>query len=74
MLPKSSSYINHLKSNIMFSKIKKKVYTFPAIQYIRLDNEISLALQSQPPVLPGETLSLNKNSYLNNNPYYDNLS
>ena len=34
-----------------------KKYTLPAIEVIVLDNEISLALESAPPVGPSETLN-----------------
>jgi hypothetical protein len=37
--------------------MKKKQYTAPAIEIIELDNEISLALESAPPVGPSETLN-----------------
>ncbi len=35
----------------------KKQYTVPVIEIIILDNEISLALESAPPVGPSETLN-----------------
>jgi hypothetical protein len=35
----------------------KKKYIKPRIEWIPLDNEISLALESAPPVGPGETLN-----------------
>jgi len=35
----------------------KKIYIKPRIEWIPLDNEISLALESSPPVGPGETLN-----------------
>ena len=37
--------------------MEKKTYTAPAIEIIFLDNEISLALESAPPVGPSETLN-----------------
>ena len=37
--------------------MEKKKYTTPQLQLIELDNEISLALESNPPVGPGETLN-----------------
>ena len=37
--------------------MEKKKYTAPAIEIIMLDNEISLALESSPPVGPSETLN-----------------
>ena len=37
--------------------MEKKKYITPRIEWIPLDNEISLALQSAPPVGPSETLN-----------------
>lgn len=34
--------------------MKKKKYTAPSIEWIPLDNEISLALESNPPLGPDE--------------------
>jgi len=34
--------------------IKKRKYSIPVMQQIRLDNEISLALESTPPIGPME--------------------
>lgn len=53
--------------------MKKKQYTAPAIEIIFLDNEISLALESTPPIGPDET-NLNASKYLNNNPFKAILS
>lgn len=36
----------------------KKKYISPRIEWIMLDNEISLALESNPPVGPEETFNL----------------
>ncbi len=49
------------------------LYTTPRIELISLDNEISLALESAPPVGPGEGL-LKTTEYPNNDPYKTNLS
>jgi hypothetical protein len=46
----------------------KKTYRKPQIDQIKLDNEISLALESEPPVGPNESLS-NAPEYFNNNPF-----
>ena len=52
----------------------KKKYTAPRIEWIPLDSEISLALQSvTPPDGPGETGQNSIPDYLNNNPYKTNL-
>jgi hypothetical protein len=54
-----------VKKNIM----EKNRYITPQIDLIELDNEISLALTSAPPVGPGETLnSSSAPEYLNSNP------
>jgi len=50
--------------------MKKKIYSSPDIERIKLDNGISLALESSPPVMPGETAlstpeSLNEDIFLN---------
>ena len=37
--------------------MEKKKYTVPRIEIIFLDNEISLVLESAPPVGPSETLN-----------------
>ncbi len=37
--------------------MEKKKYNTPQLQLIELDNEISLALESAPPVGPSETLN-----------------
>ncbi len=37
--------------------MEKKKYNTPRIEWIPLDNEISLALEPAPPVGPGETLN-----------------
>ncbi|NDP20428.1 MAG: hypothetical protein GZ091_05035 [Paludibacter sp.] len=47
---------------------EKKEYTAPAIEIIELDNEISLALESNPPIGPGET-GLLAPEYLKNDPF-----
>lgn len=46
----------------------KKKYTTPQIEKIDLDSEISLALQSAPPLGPGESQLLHPD-YFNNDPY-----
>ena len=37
--------------------MEKKIYTAPHIEIIFLDNEISFALESAPPVGPSETFN-----------------
>jgi hypothetical protein len=52
--------------------LTRKKYLQPTIVKIELDNEISLALQSEPPALPGESL-LKAPDYFNNDPYKINI-
>lgn len=51
---------------------EKRMYLNPTIELLKLDNEISLALQSTPPEGPGEGASLTP-EYLNNDPFKANL-
>jgi hypothetical protein len=46
----------------------KKEYIAPCVELIVLDNEISLALQSEPPLGPGEVASLDSHVQ---NPFQD---
>ncbi len=45
---------------------KKRIYTTPHIEQIKLDNEISLQLESTPPFGPDETYNMPE--YFTNNP------
>ncbi len=55
--------------NITNRDSNKKVYTIPAVDIIKLDNEISLTLDSTPPTdAPGETQNQMPDSF-NTNPY-----
>jgi hypothetical protein len=45
---------------------KKQMYNSPAIVCVELDNEISLALESSPPLGPDETLSSVQNPFKEN--------
>ncbi|MDD4992202.1 MAG: hypothetical protein PHR83_08225 [Paludibacter sp.] len=47
---------------------KKRTYCVPQIMQIKLDNEISLALESSPAFGPGESLS-QAPEYFNNDPF-----
>jgi hypothetical protein len=47
----------------------KKTYTAPRIEWIPLDNEISLALESFPPEGPDETSNAKIPCFLDENPY-----
>ncbi|NDP20790.1 MAG: hypothetical protein GZ091_06890 [Paludibacter sp.] len=56
----------------MKETVKKRLYITPYIQQIKLDNEISLALESNPPVGPGETGSLSPD-FMYNEPFKNNM-
>ncbi len=51
----------------MIKSEKKHIYETPHIEHVKLDNEISLALESIPPDGPGEGTLLTP-EYLNNDP------
>ncbi len=55
--------------------MKKKIYSSPDIEIIKLDNEISLALESlvPPPIGPDEVNNINQNQS-NNNPFNDGFA
>jgi len=44
----------------------KKKYIKPRIEWIPLDNEISLALESSPPAGPDESFNFKQNNHLKN--------
>jgi len=48
--------------------IAKKTYIAPQIERIKLDNDISLVLESNPPLGPGESFS-KAPEYFNNDPF-----
>jgi len=52
--------------------MEKKKYTTPRIEWIPLDNEISLALESTPPEGPGEGAFLAP-KYKDNQPFKTNM-
>ena len=47
---------------------EKNIYSTPQIERIKLDNEISLELESTPPTGPDEGY-LNAPEYINNDPF-----
>ena len=51
---------------------QKRAYIVPQIEQIKLDNEISLALESAPPFAPGESIS-KAPEYFNNDPFRNNI-
>ena len=48
-----------------------KIYSAPEIKCIEFDNQISLQLESDAPIGPGESYS-NAPEYFNSNPYESN--
>jgi hypothetical protein len=52
---------------------EKRTYNAPVIEKIKLDNEISLALESAPPAGPGESF-LKAPEYFNNDPFKGNMA
>lgn len=51
---------------------EKKIYITPSIEMVKLDKDISLAMESDAPPGPGE-VKLNAPEYFNNDPYKTNL-
>lgn len=47
-------------------------YKSPILSIINVDNQISLALESEPPIGPGDEYSLLQPSPANNNPFVSN--
>ena len=54
-------------------KLKKRTYSPPRFICVKLDNEISLVLESEPPTGPNESLS-KAPEYFNNDPFKCNRS
>lgn len=55
-------------------KTEKRVYLQPEVQTILLDNEISLALESNPIEGPGESNLLRRDEYFQTNPFEKSLT
>jgi len=60
----------------MTTIVPKKIYNTPSIELIKLDNEISLILESagSNPGEPGTTGSLFVPEHFNNDPFKSNMS
>ncbi|MDD4994356.1 MAG: hypothetical protein PHR83_19205 [Paludibacter sp.] len=58
---------------ILDNTSNKVTYIVPQIVHIKLDNEISLQLESEPPVFPGEGLGKVAPEYFNNDPFKTNV-
>ena len=52
--------------------IDKRVYSQPKITFVKLDNEISLALESAPPDGPNEVMN-DTPEHFNNEPFKNNM-
>ena len=50
------------------TKLTKREYTVPKVECVKLDNEISLVLESNPPVSGKETQNTNTPEYFKNDP------
>ncbi len=59
--------------NTFEDKTAKRSYIAPTVERIKLDNEISLELTSDPAFGPGEALGLNAPEYFNNDPFKTNI-
>ena len=57
--------------NTTIATTEKKTYNAPRIERIKLDNEISLALESNQP--SGEPTWAKANNYFNNDPFKTNV-
>ena len=55
------------------NKTAKQYYIAPSVVQIKLDNEITLVLESEPPIGPGESNNLKAPEYFNNDPYKTNF-
>ncbi|MEI8272610.1 MAG: hypothetical protein WCG08_08295 [Paludibacter sp.] len=51
------------------TKIMKREYLTPKVECVKLDNEISLVLESDPPVPGNETQNTNTPEYFNKDPF-----
>ena len=60
--------LNQRNMKTTLVKNQKHAYCAPNIEYIILDNEISLVLESEPPIFPGEG-QLKAPDYFNSDPY-----
>lgn len=54
--------------NTTNKRTEKRIYSIPLVECVKLDNEISLQLESDAPIGPGESLNRTP-EYLNSNPF-----
>ena len=64
---------NTNRTTINSYRKEKALYSAPWIERIKLDNEISLVLESDPPIGPNES-ALIPPEYLNNDPFKSQIS
>lgn len=55
-----------------YDNISKRIYSQPTVERILLDNEISLALESNPPFGPNESKNNLSPEYFNSDPFVPN--
>ncbi|MDP4269980.1 MAG: hypothetical protein Q8909_07615 [Bacteroidota bacterium] len=55
------------------SKAQKRPYSPPLIGEVKIDNEISVIMVSNPVIGPGEGKVMNTPDFFNNDPYKSNL-
>jgi len=56
----------------MKTTTEKRTYNTPQLELVKLDNDISLILESEPPVGPDEALS--SPQFFNNDPFKNNIA
>ena len=54
--------------------MERAIYIAPCIERIKLDNLISLALESNPAIGPGEEVFNKAPEYFNNNPFKSTIT
>ena len=70
-LGKINNHLNHHNTHRMNTNYQ--TYTSPKVERIELDNQISLTLDSTPPVGPGGETKLISPDYFNNDPFKTNI-
>ena len=57
----------------LIKKTNRREYNTPNLVLIKLDNEISLILESEPPTGPNESINNITSDYFKNDPFKNNL-
>lgn len=55
----------------MKTTTEKRTYNIPKLELVKLDNDISLILESEPPTGPNEAFA--SPQYFNNDPFKNNI-